>query len=210
MIALLVGLIIGFLMCVPIGPINVWVVNTLLKHNFRSAFSIALGGVLMDFVYFMTILSGLSLFRFSPQMILGLKVAGVLLLLLFGLKEIINQKRPIASDLAPQKVPNSTSFFLLGVFIYTSNPTLLATMTGLAALIKSWNLFPEGILNHVFLSLGLSLGSALWFFLLLKIIVRYQNKLPEKFFKNFSRLSGILIVLFSFYMAISVYKEIKL
>jgi threonine/homoserine/homoserine lactone efflux protein len=86
MIAFLIGLIIGFIMCIPVGPINVWVVNTLLKHNFRSAFSIALGGSLMDFSYFMVILTGLSLFTFSPKTSLTLKIVGVLFIFAFGLK----------------------------------------------------------------------------------------------------------------------------
>jgi threonine/homoserine/homoserine lactone efflux protein len=85
-IALLIGLITGFLICIPVGPINVWVVNTLIKHDFKSAFAIAIGGSLMDFVYFMVILSGLSLFHFSPKTILILKIVGVVFLLAFGLK----------------------------------------------------------------------------------------------------------------------------
>lgn len=211
MIALLVGIVIGFLMCIPVGPINIWVINTLLKHNFRSAFSIALGGSLMDFVYFMIILSGLSLFEFSVQTILILKILGVLFLLTFGLREIFKQDS--VEDLenqAPKKIPHASSFFLVGILIYTSNPTLIATMTGLAAVIKSWHLFAETVINHSLLSLGIAAGSALWFFVLLKLVVRYQNKIPSKFYANFARTSGILIVCFSLYMAFNVYKEVSL
>ena len=88
-IALIIGIITGFLICIPVGPINVWVVNTLIKHNFRSAFAIALGGSLMDFVYFILILSGLSFFHFTPRTVLILKIIGVVFLLTFGLKELL-------------------------------------------------------------------------------------------------------------------------
>lgn len=207
-VALLVGLIVGFLMCIPVGPINVWVVNTLLKHNFRSAFSIALGGSLMDFIYFIIILSGLSLFHFSEKTVLVLKVAGVLFLFIFGLRELLVKKQNFKLDQdAEKKVPKAASFFLLGVLIYSSNPTLIATMSGLAAVIKSWNLFTYTFFNYFALSLGLAMGSASWFYLLLKIVTRYQNKIPERFFINFSRACGALIVLFSLYMALNVYKE---
>jgi hypothetical protein len=53
----------------------------------------------------------------------------------------------------------------------------------------------------------LALGTASWFYLLLKTVQKYQNRIPEKFFMNFSRASGALIVLFSLYMAFNVYKE---
>lgn len=211
MIALLVGIAVGFLMCIPVGPINVWVVNTLIKHNFRSAFSIALGGSLMDFAYFMVILTGLSLFTFSPKTTLVLKVAGVLFLFIFGLKEILTKNQVFeVNEEVKKKMPHASSFFLLGVLIYTSNPTLIATMSGLAAVIKSWKVFDYNFLNYFFLSLGIATGSAGWFYFLLKMVQRYQNRIPKKFFLHFSRTSGVLIVIFSLFMAFNVYKEVYL
>ncbi len=211
MIALLVGLFVGFIMCIPVGPINIWVVNTLIKHNFRSAFSIALGGSVMDFVYFMIILSGLSLFHFSPKTVLILKIVGVLFLLIFGLRELFKPNTGLKDEEGElKKIPHASSFFLIGVLIYTSNPTLIATMTGLAAVIKSWHLFHENIFNNTMLALGVASGSALWFFFLLKMVVKYQQKIPESFYRHFSKTSGVLIILFSFYMAFNVYKEVSL
>lgn len=208
MMALVVGIITGFLICIPVGPINVWVVNTLIRHNFRSAFSIALGGSVMDFVYFMVILTGLSLFHFSPKTILILKVIGVLFLFGFGIKELMVKKQNFKLDDGfEKKVPHVASFFLMGVGIYSSNPTLVATMSALAAFLKSWNIFPHNFLNYFLLSLGLAMGTALWFYLLLKIVSKYQNRIPERFFINFSRACGVLIVIFSLYMAFNVYKE---
>ncbi len=211
MTALLVGLFIGFIMCIPVGPINIWVINTLLKHNFRSAFSIALGGAVMDFVYFMVILSGLAFFKFSPQSVFIFKILGVFFLMIIGLKEIFQPKTSMGvSDGKLKKIPHASSFFFIGVLIYTSNPTLIATMTGLAALIKSWHLFQESVLNHSLLSFGVATGSALWFFVLLKTVTKYQKKISAKLYTNFARTSGFLIVALSLYMAFNVYKEVRL
>lgn len=211
MIALPLGFLIGFLMCIPVGPINVWVVNTLIKHNFRSAFSIAVGGSIMDFVYFMMILTGLSFITFSHQTSLVLKIVGVVFLFLFGLKEIIAKEKGMeVTEEENKKKPHAASFFLLGVLIYTSNPTLIATMSGLAAVIKSWHAFDFNFLNYFLLSLGVGVGSASWFYFLLKMVERYQNRIPKRFFYHFSRASGVLIVLFSLIMAFNVYKEIDL
>jgi threonine/homoserine/homoserine lactone efflux protein len=208
MIAFLVGLIVGFLICIPVGPINVWVVNTLVRHNFRAAYSIALGGSLMDFIYFMIILMGLHLFHFSERTTLILKVVGVIFLLSFGLKELFVKKQNFTiNDQDQKKAPKASSFFLLGILIYSSNPTLVATMSGIAAVIKSWNLFSNTFINYLALSIGLAFGSAAWFYILLRIVKRYQNRIPERFFINFSRACGALIVLFSLYMAFNVYKE---
>lgn len=211
MIALILGLLIGFVMCIPVGPINVWVINTFFKHNFRSAFSIALGGSVMDFTYFMVVLTGLSLFTFTPKMSLTFKIVGVLFLFAFGLKEVLTKKQVFELDEhALKKIPAASSFFFIGVLIYTSNPTLIATMSGLAAIIKSWHVFDLNFLNYFLLSFGIAVGSAFWFYALLKIVEKYQKKIPESFLLNFSRTSGVLIILFSLFMAFNVYKEVYL
>jgi threonine/homoserine/homoserine lactone efflux protein len=207
-IALSIGLFIGFLSCIPIGPVNVWVVNTLIKRDFNSAFAIALGGCLMDFIYFMVVLTGLSFFNFSPKVILFFKILGVAFLFLFGLKEIIIRTGDF--NLNGHSETSKTTligFFILGVVIYSSNPALIVSMSALAAAIKSWNLFDYNLKNYLSLSVGIACGSAFWFYLLLRIVQKYENKIPEKFYSNFSRVSGILIVIISIYMAFKVYKE---
>lgn len=211
MIALLVGLIVGFLMCIPVGPINVWVVNTFLKDNMKAALSIALGGSLMDFTYFMVVLSGLSFIHFSDQTIIILKVVGVLFLFVFGVKELFSKLEDFNfENKNNKKTKNAASFFMLGVLIYTSNPTLIATMSALAAVIKSWKLFDDHFLNYFLLSLGVALGSFGWFYFLVRIVKHYQNRIPHHYYYRFSKASGVLIVLFSFIMAFNVYKEIYL
>lgn len=204
--ALMVGVITGFLICIPVGPINVWVVNTLIKHGFRSAFLIALGGSLMDFVYFIVVLSGLSIFHFSIKTTMILKITGVIFLFFFGLKELLVKKQSFKlEDNVAKKTPRPAGFFLMGVAIYSSNPTLIASMSAIATIIKSWNLFFNTFFNYFLLSLGVAIGSASWFYLLISIVSKYKNQIPEKFFINFSRTSGALIVLFSLYMAFNFY-----
>jgi threonine/homoserine/homoserine lactone efflux protein len=205
-IALSIGLIIGFISCIPIGPVNVWVVNTLIKRDFNSAFAIALGGCLMDFIYFMVVLTGLSFFDFSPKTILFFKILGVVLLFLFGFKELIVKSRNFnLDDHSETNKKTLIGFFLLGVVIYSSNPALIVSMSALAAAIKSWNLFDYNLRNYFSLSTGISLGSAFWFYLLLRIVKKYENKIPEKFYANFSRVSGLLIVIISLYMAFRLF-----
>lgn len=209
LLAFFVGFIIGFLICIPVGPINMWAVNTQLKHDFKSALSIALGASMMDFIYFMLILSGLSLFNFELKTIHILKIIGVLVLFGFGLKELLTKNVSFnLTEEEKKKKPKASSYFLLGVIIYTSNPTLIASMTGIASLIKSWNLFNTSLYTNITLSLGISLGTLSWFVMLLKIVGKYKHKISDRFFTNFSKACGIFILVFSFYMAFNVYKEI--
>ncbi|MBH46885.1 MAG: hypothetical protein CME71_01800 [Halobacteriovorax sp.] len=198
--SLVIGLITGFLMCIPIGPINVWVINTRIKKNAATALAIALGGSLMDLAYFYTILSGLSFFEFTQTSGFYFKLIGILVILVMGVKELMAKGDiEIAQG---EKVTNKglMAGFMTGVLIYTSNPTLILTMTGLGAFIKSLEIFEFNQLNIVLCALGLSIGSFLWFVLLVKVVDRYQEKIREKYLELFSRTSGILMVALSMYM----------
>lgn len=207
-IALIVGLMAGFLISIPVGPINVAVVNTFIKHNFKLAFAIAVGGGLMDFAYFIVFLSGLSLFQLPDQTVLILKIVGVLFIFGFGIKEVFIKKANFnLNESVNKKKPTLIGFFLLGVIIYASNPTLLATMSGLAAFFRSWNLIANDFYHYLAVSIGLGVGSALWSYVLIVVMRKYQKRLPEQFFINFSRTCGVLIILISFYMAFTIYQE---
>src|SRR5690606_23310945 len=152
MIALVVGLIIGFVMCIPIGPINVWVMNTYIRRGALQALSIALGGSLMDLLYFYVILSGISLIAFSEDTTFYLKVAGIVLIFLMGIKELFS-KPQVLESIKPERSPGKlVGGFVLGVVIYTSNPTLIVTMTGLGAFVKSLEVFEFNQLNIALVS----------------------------------------------------------
>ena len=62
-IPLLVGIVVGFLMGIPIGPINVWVMKTKITHGRGAASSIGFAGAIMDGITVFFILSGLRFFN---------------------------------------------------------------------------------------------------------------------------------------------------
>ncbi|WP_127716824.1 LysE family translocator [Halobacteriovorax sp. HLS] len=205
MIALVTGIIIGFLMCIPIGPINVWVINTHLKHSAARALSIAVGGSLMDFLYFFFILSGLSFITFGEQLVFWLKVFGIILIFCLGIKELTSKVTQIERKTEKESPNGLAAGFLLGVVIYTSNPTLVVTMTALGATVKSFELFEMGRLNIFLVSLGLAIGSVLWFVFLIKLIDRFQEVIRNKYLNYFTKVSGALMIALSLFMASQLY-----
>lgn len=200
MIAIIVGLFIGFVMCIPIGPLNVLVVNSRLKNNASKALSIAFGGSVMDCVYFYVILSGLSFINFSDTFIKYFKLAGIILILLLGLKELFSENNLIINVKDKESSKNLFASFLLGVVIYTSNPTLIITMTALGAFIKSLEIFDFSQFNIVFVSLGLAVGSFLWFVFLVKVVEKYEQIIRDKYINIFTKVSGALMISLSLFM----------
>ena len=199
--ALLIGIIGGFVMSIPIGPINVWVIKTCVKKGMKISLAIALGGSVMDFIYFFIVLSGLSWLEFSESLAFYLKLIGVCFIFLLGLRELM-AKNILLHDPKYRATPKELlGAVLLGVIIYTSNPTLLFTMTALGAFLKSLELFPFTQWNILLISTGVGLGTFLWFVVLTQVIRRYREVILKKYLSYFTKISGILMITLSVIMA---------
>ncbi len=209
MIAFTVGLITGFFMSIPIGPINVMVINTQIKKNSAHALAIALGGSVMDFFYFFVILSGLSLFSFSQNMKTALQVGAILLIFILGAKEFFFAIGSLPSNLGTQKFSRGRfSAFFWGVVIYVCNPTLIVTITGLGAFIKSLSIFEFSRANVMLVSLGVAFGGFAWFVLLGKIVAHFEGKIRMNYLTRFNKISGLLMVSFAIYMGVRLLSQI--
>lgn len=54
----LLGLMVGFLAAIPLGPVNIFVISQTIKHDFLHGFLAGLATALMDFVYCLIALGG--------------------------------------------------------------------------------------------------------------------------------------------------------
>jgi len=201
MISFFIGLLIGFLMCIPVGPINIWVMNTYLKYGEGKALFIALGGSLMDFIYFYVILTGLSFIDLNDKTIFVFKALGIALIIILGIKELLAKKisniqldETKLNHLKSQLMTNYFSFLLLGIVLYTANPTLVITMSGLGAFIKSLNFFELTSENIFGISVGVSLGSFIWFYFLIQVVKKFEDAIRNKYLHIFTLICGLLMI----------------
>ena len=194
MTALIAGIIVGFVVCIPIGPLNLWVINTYLKRSAFRALSVACGGSIMDSIYFYVILSGLSLVEMNEKVVFYFQLFGILFIFGWGVKELLTRKIVIEAVPKGEGPKGLMAGLATGMFVYTSNPTLILTMTGLGAFLKSLQMFPFHQGNIFLVSLGLGLGSFLWFAFLVKVVERFQESVKNKYLPHFSRVCGVLMV----------------
>lgn len=200
LIPILLGLLTGYLMCIPIGPLNILVFNTKLKRGIAPAMAIAVGGAIMDFVYFFIILQGLSFFTVNPQITYGVQILGTVVLFILGLKEIFFVQIDLRERPQYNRKLGSKSFLLLGILIYVGNPTMFFSLSTLCAFIKSFNFFPGSLINNGLFSLFVALGSILWFYTLVVIIERFEHKITRPLMIKINRFCGVLILFLSFYL----------
>lgn len=209
LITIVFGIILGIIICIPIGPINLITIKLTTKNKRSDALFLALGGSVMDIVYFLVFLLGLSFVQFSAQTTLVFKFLGISFIFFLGFIEVVKYFKVLKASNDEtfkelETVENKTSGFLSfvsGVVIYTSNPTLVASMSGLAAFVKSSGYVPMTLPFMILFSFFAGVGTFLWFVFLTGLVVRYKNKFNEQFMLKLNLSFGVLIMVVAMVMA---------
>ena len=203
------GILLGIIICIPIGPINLITIKLTTKNRRSDALFLALGGSVMDIVYFLVFLLGLSFVQFSLKTTMVFKLLGISFIFLLGLIEVIKYFKIVKLSYDESKkdleaVESKASGFLSfisGVVIYTSNPTLVASMSGLAAFVKSSGFVPMTLPFMILFSFFAGVGTFLWFVFLTELVVRYKNKFNDQFMLKLNLAFGVLIMIVAIVMA---------
>ncbi|TVU54378.1 MAG: LysE family translocator [Arthrospira sp. PLM2.Bin9] len=184
------GLVIGFSIAAPIGPIGILCIRRSLTQGKIVGLVSGLGAATADAIY--GFMAGFGLTAIS-SLLLGqqtlLRILGGLFLCYLGCK-IFGDKPANESAKINHKVGAYASTFLLTL----TNPM---TILGFIAIFSGLGL---GETNNYFdatlLVLGVFLGSALWWLLLVGFIELFRDRLNSTIFQWVNRVSGLIIISF--------------
>jgi threonine/homoserine/homoserine lactone efflux protein len=188
---LLKGLIIGFAMAVPIGPIGIMSIRKTLAEGHTRGMIIGLGAATADAFYGSIAAFGLT---FVSDVIASqyfwLRLLGGGLLLFLGIRTFrAKRKDPkIPSDDKGMLGSYITSFLLA----LTNPVTIFAFVAVFAAFGLGHKL---NIIAACILVLGVLAGSCLWFLTLGYVATLFRNKLDAGGLRWVNRISGVLIIL---------------
>jgi threonine/homoserine/homoserine lactone efflux protein len=184
------GLIIGFSIAAPVGPIGVLCIRRTLAEGRASGFISGLGAATADAIYGCIAGFGLtfiSSFLISQQ--LWFRVIGGTFLCYLGIKTLL--ARPA------EKAASAKGYGLAGAYASTFLLTLTNPMTILsfAAIFAGLGVGSTGG-NYVFaglLVLGVFLGSAAWWLILSGVVGVFRTKFDISRLRWVNRISGIII-----------------
>ena len=190
-IFLLKGLIIGFAMAVPIGPIGVMCIRKTLAEGHSRGLIVGLGAATADALY-----SGIAAFglTFVSDVIASqhvwLRLIGGGLLLFLGIRTFrARRKDPTVPSDNQGLLGSYISSFLLAV---TNPVTIFAFVAVFAAFGLGHKL---SILSAGILVIGVFVGSSLWFLAIGYVATLFRKKLNAGGLRWVNRISGVLIVL---------------
>ena len=153
------GLILGFIICVPFGPIGLLCVRRTLMDGKVAGVAAVLGASVVDAIYCAIAGLGVSyISNFLSNERTVLRLAGGLILIVMGIKIFLTHPT--------EKTPEATGHGLLAsfgssFFLMLTNPlaVLVFTATFSALGIGGWQ---DAYISTAMLVIGVFLGSALW------------------------------------------------
>ncbi|MCX6133055.1 MAG: LysE family transporter [Ignavibacteriales bacterium] len=199
---LLKGIIIGFALALPIGPIGILCIRKTAAEGHLSGMVVGFGAATADAVYGFIAAFGLTVISdalVTRQM--WFRLIGGVFLIYLGLKTFL--AKPV------ENARGTNGKGLLGSYV----STFFLTLTNPLSIIAFLGVFAGFGLRNYDLSIGSAstliagvfLGSSLWFFLLSYSITLFREKINATGLGWVNRISGLLIIMFGIIAIISFF-----
>jgi L-lysine exporter family protein LysE/ArgO len=200
LLAGLTGGIFGLLLSIPVGPVNLTIMNEGARHGFKRAALIGLGASFMEVVYCFIAFTGFAAFFTRGYIKVGMELFSFVFMLFLGIKFMMTKTTKVSIPLggAANKLEarieerlHPHSAFMIGLVRVMGNVGVLVFWVVLAAnfIARDW-VTPDwpGKLACV---AGVALGTSFWFLLLSYGASRGHGKFSEKTLLRMEHFSGI-------------------
>ena len=186
------GLIIGFVIAAPVGPIGVLCARRTLIFGRRAGFFSGMGAATADVIYGFVAAFGLTL---VSDFLIGhnvfLRLVGGSLLCILGVKALV--KAPVAKHDYPKSLKKFAGMYSSTFFLTLTNPM---TIFSFAAVFAGFGLagVRGSIISSSALILGVFLGSALWWVFLVGVFSIFRRRFHTHQLRWVNLISGVIFI----------------
>ena len=194
------GILIGFAMAVPVGPIGIMCIRKTLTEGRLRGMVIGLGAATADLFYGTVAAFGLTVISDTlDSQRIWIRLVGGALLLFLGIKTFRAQSADPKLHIVSSGVLRS---YLTTIFLTLTNPlTIFAFIAIFAALGLEEGL---SFISASFLVSGVFIVSSLWFLLLSSGVTLFRNKLDLVGLRWVNHIAGILIIISGIIVIVSL------
>ncbi|MEW6697388.1 MAG: LysE family translocator [Bacillota bacterium] len=190
---LLKGILIGFSIAAPVGPIGILCIRRSLTEGWATGFIAGLGAASADAIYGCIAAFGLTMItNVLTHNQFTLSLIGGLFLLYLGIQTFRSQTKE--EDLVAESVSKiktyTTTFFLT-----LTNPMTILSFTAIFAGLGLANNNADPLTASLMVA-GVFTGSSVWWFILSKSAGNFKSKLPAKNMSWINKLSGLILLVF--------------
>lgn len=205
---LVIGILAGALTGVPIGPVNVAVIDSAYRHTLRRAIAVGLGGALADCLYSALGVMGVTPFlRTYPNVLTAIYAISGIVLMVYGFLTARSQPvTPAAPPTHEAHAPSEDSVafrrrelrqgFTLGVALILLNPAAVVTwVVIMGSVIPDTSTHWDGLACAI----GVFAGSWSWFTLVAYLTQKGKHVLGDKA-AWIPRVVGVLLMIYAVYL----------
>lgn len=198
-IAALTGFISGLILCIPVGPINLTIINEGARRGFRWAALIGLGASAMEVIYCAIAFAGFSSFFGNKFIKAAMEVFSFVFMLYLGIKFLRAKtvSAPIhigrAADRLEGRIEEKLhphSAFFIGLVRVMANPAVLLFWIFLAVYFTSRDWVSDDWESKLACIAGVALSTTLWFVGLSWAMSLGHGKFSEKTLLRMEHYSG--------------------
>ncbi|MBP2628051.1 MAG: Lysine exporter protein [Firmicutes bacterium] len=201
MLILIKGIVLGFSIAAPVGPIGLLCIRRTLANGMGNGFISGLGAATADAIYgFIAALgiSAVSIFLVDHQSYLRF-IGGVFLLYL-GYTTFKSMPAEIAANTSDKGLIGAYASTL---FLTITNPmTIMSFAAAFAGL--GVGTLGENYISSFLLVIGVFIGSMLWWLILSGMVNVLRHNLDRKRLKLVNQLSGLIITAFGLFSLFSI------
>jgi threonine/homoserine/homoserine lactone efflux protein len=201
--AFLTGFVSGLLLAIPVGPINLTILNEGARRGFAWALLIGLGASAMEVIYCALAFTGFSSFFADRGVKAAMEVFTFAFLLFLGVRFLFAKSvvAPIHLGAAAERLEERIeerlhphSAFMIGFVRVLANPGVLVFWMILAANFVSRDWVEPTWSGKLACVSGVAASTSLWFLALSYGVSRGHGRLSEKTLLRMERISGAVLV----------------
>ena len=210
--ALLAGLVCGFVVSVPVGPVNLTVINHALRRGFLQAFLVGVGAVTAETLYASVLMAGHTAILNLPPVRIALRITAVVVIAVIGLRSLLFKEEKFQASAAAraEKVDerwHHPRAFLLGFILTLSNLMLLVLWATLSALLFAREWVQPELPSRSMCTVGVFAGGVVWFFLLAFFVSRAHRRVNPRVLTALVRGCGGVFLLFAGLLAFKLFQR---
>jgi L-lysine exporter family protein LysE/ArgO len=196
-LAVLTGFISGVLLCIPVGPINLTIINEGARQGFIWAFLIGLGATVMEMIYCSIAFTGFASIFGNRYIRASMEVFSFLFLVFLGVKFLL-AKSVEAVNKIEQRIERKLhphSAFMIGFVRTMGNPGVLIFWIIAAASFISREWVPANGFGKFACVSGVGGGCLVWFLGLSWAVSLGHKRFSEATLLRMEHYSGVALII---------------